>query len=74
MILLRCLKGGCRTEVIREMIDRAHDGIGREAAQRAERTEFHRVREVRDQSEVLLQLDALRNLVDTKAPGPMEES
>ena len=35
-------------EILREMFQRAHHGIGREAAERAERTEFHGVAEILD--------------------------
>ena len=37
---------GGRAEIFREMGERAHHRIGREAAERAERTELHRVAEV----------------------------
>ena len=46
------------------MGDGAHHRIGREAAQRAERAELHRVAEVGHQREVLLRLDAAGDLVD----------
>src|SRR5690349_770552 len=51
-------------EIFGEMRDRAHHRVRREAAQRAQRTELHRVAEVGDQSEVLFRLDAGGEPVD----------
>src|SRR5262245_40083719 len=51
-------------EVVWEVRERAHDGIGREAPQRAQRAEFHGVAEVGDQGEVGLRAVAGEDLVD----------
>ena len=39
-------------EILREMPDRAHHGVGREAAERAQRAELQRLAEVGDQCQV----------------------
>src|SRR5262245_44153954 len=44
---------GRRAEVVRKVRERAHDRVGREAAECAERAEFHGVAEVLDYGEVL---------------------
>src|SRR5580704_3997240 len=63
--LLRGLKPhGCGAEIFPEMFQRAHDGVGGEAAQRAERTELHGVAEVFDDGDVLRHALAGADLVD----------
>src|ERR1700742_318670 len=58
---LEALRGA---EVFWEMRERAHHRVRREAAQRAERAEFHGVAEVFEHGEVLVALDALDDAVD----------
>src|SRR5258708_11402016 len=43
----------CRDKVFPEMLQRAHDRVGGEAAQRAERAELHGVAEVFDHRDIL---------------------
>src|SRR5262249_15769567 len=62
---------GRRAEVFREVGQRAHDRIGRETTQRAERAELHGVAEVFEDREVLGSvLDLLDAIDDLDAPGP----
>src|SRR3981081_1109693 len=53
-----------RTKIFPEMFQWAHDRVGREAAQRAERTELHGVAEVFDHGDVLGHAVAGADLVD----------
>src|ERR1700733_12497275 len=46
------------------MSDRAHDGIRREAAKRAERAEFHRLAKLLDQREIGRAVHAIADFVD----------
>src|ERR1700741_4838693 len=55
---------GRRAEIFLEMFQRAHDGVGREAAERAERAELHGVAEVLDHGEILRDAFAAADLVD----------
>ena len=54
----------CGLKSCRKMFQRAHDRIRREAAQRAERAEFHGVAEVFDDRDILSNAIASTNLVD----------
>src|SRR6202023_2641 len=56
--------GGGRAEIFPEMLQRAHDGGGGEAAERKERAEFHGAAEVFDDGDVLGHAVAGANLVD----------
>src|SRR5262245_34558628 len=70
ILLFRGLQvGRCRAKVLPEMFQRAHDGVGREAAQRAERAELHGVAEVLDEREVLTDTLAAPDLVDGLDPA-----
>src|SRR5262245_34243824 len=61
---------GRSAEVLGEMGERAHDGIRREATERAQRAELHGVAKVGDDGEVLLAGVAGHDLVDgLRAPG-----
>src|SRR5271166_1887299 len=40
-------------EILREVLERAHHGVGRKAAECAERAEFHGVAEVFDQRDIV---------------------
>src|SRR5580704_3495869 len=63
--LLRGLKPHRRgAEIFPEMFQRAHDGVGGEAAERAERTEFHGVAEVFDHGSVVADPFAANDLVE----------
>src|SRR5580698_3496238 len=63
--LFRSLKAlGSRAEIFPEVFERARYGVGREAAECAERAEFHGVAEVFDDGEVLLDAFAGADLVD----------
>src|SRR5579871_5542301 len=63
--LFRGLEAGRgRAEIFPEVFQCAHDGVGRETAQRAERAEFHSVAEVFDDRDVLLDAFTGANLVD----------
>src|SRR5262249_34407778 len=69
-ILFRGLHAGrCRAKVLPEMLQRTHDGVGREAAERAERAELHGVAEVLDQREVFVHALALHDPVDGFDPA-----
>src|SRR5262245_14750582 len=48
------LRACCAAEVFREMTERAHHRVRREATQSAQRTELHGVAKVRDQRQVLV--------------------
>src|ERR1700693_3745671 len=65
VLLFRSLQArGGRAKIFPEMFKRAHDGVGREAAQRAERAEFHGVAEVSDDGDILRPAVPSANLVD----------
>src|SRR6185312_15937224 len=53
-----------RAEIFLEMLQRAHDGVGGESAERAERSEFHGIAEVLDDSEIFSDVFAAPDLVD----------
>src|SRR5882724_13064034 len=64
-LLFRGLQGGrCRAKIFPEVFERAQHGVRREAAERAERAEFHGVAEVFDEGEVLGDALAVADLVD----------
>ena len=63
-LLLGGGEGWPRAEILGEMAERAQDRIGREAAERAERAEFHRVAEVFDQREIRRAVLAAHHAVD----------
>src|SRR4051794_40107809 len=64
-LLFRGLQGGrCRAKIFPEMFQCAHDRVGRETAERAQRAEFHGVAEVFDHGEVLGGAFAAYDLVD----------
>src|SRR5260370_17011891 len=54
----------CRDKIFPEMLQRAHDRVGGEAAQRAERAELHGVAEVFDHRDILWHAVAGADLVD----------
>src|SRR5580658_9937904 len=60
---------GRRAEIFPEVFQRAHHGVGREAAQRAERAEFHGVAEVFDHRDILRHPVAGADLVDGLDPA-----
>src|SRR3569832_1976506 len=65
MSLLRGLQARLlRSEIFTEMLERRQHGVGREAAERAERAEFHGGAEVLDQREVGRDLLATSDFVD----------
>src|SRR5690242_14021213 len=57
-------RGRCRAKIFPEMLQGAQHGVGREAAERAERAEFHGVAEVLDHGEVFGNALAMDDLVD----------
>ena len=63
MVLLRRFNTWDGGKIIREMPECAHDGIGRETAERTERTEFHGFAEVCEECRIFLRLDAERDPV-----------
>src|SRR6185295_2340710 len=64
-LLFRGLQGGrCRAKIFPEVFQCAHDRVGREAAERAQRAEFHGVAEVFDHREVFRGALAANDLVD----------
>src|SRR5277367_3955547 len=68
--LFRSLKAlGSRAEIFPEVFERARHGVGREATECAERTEFHGVAEVLDDDEVLLDAFAGTDFVDGLDPA-----
>src|SRR4051794_15039006 len=65
VLLFRGLKRGRgRDEILPEVLQCAEHGVGREAAERAERAEFHGVAEVFDECEVFAHALALDDLLD----------
>src|SRR5438270_8616045 len=62
--LFRGLKTRGGAEIVLKMFQRAHHGVGREAAERAERAEFHGVAEVLDHRDVLRDALAAADPVD----------
>src|SRR5689334_5121688 len=55
---------GTRAEILWEMGKRAHHREGREAPERAQRTELQRVAEIGDQGEISVALLALDDAID----------
>src|SRR4051812_19039857 len=65
VLLFRGLKRGRgRDEILPEVLQRAEHGVGREAAECAERAEFHGVAEVFDEREVFADAFAVDDLLD----------
>src|SRR6202030_765052 len=58
-----------RAEIFPEMFERARYGVGREAAERAERAEFHGIAEVFDDGDIFRHAFAGANLVDGLHPA-----
>src|SRR6185369_2304939 len=56
MVSFRRLGQGGDAEILGEMTDRAHHRIGREATERAERSELHRLAQILDQLELGLRI------------------
>src|SRR5262249_32479652 len=64
VLLFRGLKRGRRRdEILPEVLQRAEHGVGREAAERAERAEFHGVAEVFHEREILADALAIDDLL-----------
>src|ERR1700722_5653189 len=70
LFLFRSLQAlGSRAEIFSEVFECARHGVGREATECAERTEFHGIAEVLDDGEVLLHAFAGTDLVDGLNPA-----
>src|SRR5579883_904396 len=58
-----------RLEILGEVVECAHHGVGRETAQSTERAKLHGVAEVLDQREVIVDAFAAQDLVDGLRPA-----